>query len=596
MNFAGDYADYDTLGFDPDNIIAPTSAASLFITQPREQVGEIEEKAVDDIQEEAQWQPADADSGAPFMAQTRAFSETPQMVSLTISNGQPFLDLKSARSERTSMPMESKSFVYSKGWSLPDPYPDPETSRPNPYLGRHPEPETEPGPRPEPEIGPDPRPEPETGPGPRPEPEVCPVPGWGTTVDPPSRPEPETKKPPIILPVILEDAKIQEMRTHLQTAISLEQKTIPLYLYAAYSLKSPGPAMWNILRVVSQEMLHMGLAGNILCSIGGYPALYRDPKLQMGEHFIPEYPTSLLYQEIRLNLRAANKGNIRTFMELERPDPMVVPSGQSIVMPSKDLFDDYGSIGAFYHSIAQGLQWLDLRYDNLFIEANVSKQLNSQDGSWYDDDMISVKDVATAMKAIETIVEQGEGSPKVITPEPPKGSLDPPAIAGVRSHFEVFEGLYNGPKLDCYDVLENPKTKDYVGDPMHPVLLASDAVYCYLLLTLEKLWTEGNPQRRRQYITKNLQHLMMDILRPIAKLLVTKVVTTSLNPIDVTKKKHFGPPFNFYDFGLTEPPFKQLKVLMTNAVTAAPELRPVKDTVDGLMDIGPLNPVRPRKS
>ncbi|KAF7985129.1 hypothetical protein HWV62_9051 [Athelia sp. TMB] len=524
MNFAGDYADFDTLGFNPDHIVAPRSLASLIAAQEeREAEAKAQENAAEATQEEAEEEAEEPQIGAPPPAQISAFDLQPQAMMPTISGSH------SAFGASTGMSLDLNAGLSSFK-SSPDLWS-------NNAFG-----------------------------------------GGGI--------------PKRTVEIMSRDLdKIKEMRAHLQTAISLEQKTIPLYLYAAYSIKNPGPAMWNILR-------------NILCSIGGYPGLYRNPAVQKGEQFVPEYPTSLLYQEIRLNLRAANKGNIRTFMELERPDPTVIPAGQSIVMPSKDLFDDYGSIGAFYYAISQGQGHIYSDKDQskkLFIKANIAKQLNSQDGSWYDDDMISVEDIDSALQAIATIVEQGEGSPKVITPEPPKGSLDPPAIAGVRSHFEVFEGLYNGPKVDCYDVLENPKTKDYIDDPMYPVLLASDAVYCYLLLTLEKLWTEDDPKRRRQFITKNLQHLMMDIMRPMAKLLVTKVVTRSRNPVDIEKhlnQKHFGPPFNFYDFynapaGVA--PFQQLKNLMAEAVAAAPELKQAQDTVNGLMDIGPLNPVRAAK-
>ena len=40
---------------------------------------------------------------------------------------------------------------------------------------------------------------------------------------------------------------VTTLREHLQAAVSLELKTIPLYLYAAYSIKKPGPASWSIM-------------------------------------------------------------------------------------------------------------------------------------------------------------------------------------------------------------------------------------------------------------------------------------------------------------------------------------------------------------
>jgi len=43
------------------------------------------------------------------------------------------------------------------------------------------------------------------------------------------------------------DQEINDMQRHLQSAVSLELKTIPLYLYAAYSIITYGPASQSIL-------------------------------------------------------------------------------------------------------------------------------------------------------------------------------------------------------------------------------------------------------------------------------------------------------------------------------------------------------------
>ncbi|KAG8772122.1 hypothetical protein FRC19_001584 [Serendipita sp. 401] len=51
------------------------------------------------------------------------------------------------------------------------------------------------------------------------------------------------------------------LKNHLQAAVQLELMTIPAYLYAAYSVKSPLDVKRSILKVVKEEMLHLGLAG-----------------------------------------------------------------------------------------------------------------------------------------------------------------------------------------------------------------------------------------------------------------------------------------------------------------------------------------------
>ena len=59
----------------------------------------------------------------------------------------------------------------------------------------------------------------------------------------------------------------------LQHAIQLEFSTIPPYLCAMWSIQSEGDAVSGIIEsVVMQEMLHMGLACNMLVGIGGQPA------------------------------------------------------------------------------------------------------------------------------------------------------------------------------------------------------------------------------------------------------------------------------------------------------------------------------------
>jgi len=46
---------------------------------------------------------------------------------------------------------------------------------------------------------------------------------------------------------VLADVALSNLKQHLQAAVSLELKTIPLYLYASYSIKQRGPAKGAIL-------------------------------------------------------------------------------------------------------------------------------------------------------------------------------------------------------------------------------------------------------------------------------------------------------------------------------------------------------------
>jgi len=129
----------------------------------------------------------------------------------------------------------------------------------------------------------------------------------------------------------------KRLRQHLQSAIAVELSTIPLYLFAQYTVKVPqkyandpryvDPVVSAVKSeeidlslyphtylklcagVVTEEMLHLSLAGNILKAIGGEPKLY-DPDV------IPVYPGRMLHRvpKLTLWLREMTKKNLDTFI------------------------------------------------------------------------------------------------------------------------------------------------------------------------------------------------------------------------------------------------------------------------------------------
>lgn len=72
--------------------------------------------------------------------------------------------------------------------------------------------------------------------------------------------------------------------------------TIPPYLYALYSLKDKkGSAYGMLASIAVEEMLHAGLAANMLTAINGIAAFY-DPKA------MPLYPLDVPFLGMRLEL------------------------------------------------------------------------------------------------------------------------------------------------------------------------------------------------------------------------------------------------------------------------------------------------------
>lgn len=75
-----------------------------------------------------------------------------------------------------------------------------------------------------------------------------------------------------LMRVPAEEHDINWLREGLQAAVELEFATIPVYLCGMWSIEEQsGPTFDRINSVVIEEMLHMGLACNMLTTFGGTP-------------------------------------------------------------------------------------------------------------------------------------------------------------------------------------------------------------------------------------------------------------------------------------------------------------------------------------
>jgi len=407
---------------------------------------------------------------------------------------------------------------------------------------------------------------------------------------------PEAKKPqrgPRALPKPdSPDQPIQSVPslcTHLQTAMAIELATIPLYLFGMYSIKIPDqyandpryydPVIAAIRSVVSEEMLHLSLAGNILLAVGGTPKLY-------DVDYIPSYPMLMpgRVPKLWLQLRKANKANLQTFLDVEkREKPNAKPEP-----------DKYETLGQFYDAIKQGLIYLNDEFDDLFNTHTASYQFSP--GLGYQARVrdaggsIVVTDLKSALLAIDTIVIQGEGSP---------GPFDDPDKVE-KDHYDVFLDLMNGETAwDVYPVVENPVTSDYwkLDKRIYQVSLTFDAAYCYLLRTIETLWHVKKDDARHKLVLGNMYGIMMGVLAPLAKFLVSQ-------PIGQNGQRA-APCFGYYEFRKQEPELKQVQDEMQAAINAylavteetsdevavhdfggmLETLLPIQTTINGLVDL-----------
>ncbi len=209
---------------------------------------------------------------------------------------------------------------------------------------------------------------------------------------------------------------VEQLKQYLQLAIHLEHFTIPLYLTALWSLRAGGTtkAQQDILRgIVLEEMLHMGLAANLLVSIGGKPAI-SDPD------GVPRYPDFLpgIYIAEPFALEAFSRPQIERFLKIEWPEYGPIVSLRAFGIPGVK----FPTIGDFYDAIDSALTNLPLTFD-------AAGQRATYIGS---NELFVIRNRADARRAVKLIKEQGEGT------DVSQGATD---VGGELAHFYKFEQI-----------------------------------------------------------------------------------------------------------------------------------------------------------
>ena len=228
------------------------------------------------------------------------------------------------------------------------------------------------------------------------------------------------------------------MRNHLRQAAELELSTIPLYLYAAYSIQTQGTYQWaagmsafrTIRSVVIEEMLHLCLVRNLLTAIGG-----GDDFRLYDEAVMPTYPSPMLHRvpTLMLQLEPCTTDLMsNVFMPLELPAKPAAPAQG----------EQYSTIGQFYDAIVLGFEtlsgpelWQDPRPDLQY-----NRAYWNQDGGGKP---LVVTDLPSALGAITTIVEQGEGAAPG-DDEVPMNPADPSFGFEELSHYAKFQRIAAG--------------------------------------------------------------------------------------------------------------------------------------------------------
>ena len=246
-------------------------------------------------------------------------------------------------------------------------------------------------------------------------------------------------------------------------AAELEHGIMCQYLFAAFSLKQAAAeglsdtevaaaARWRkqVSHVATQEMLHLALVHNLLSAVGAAPHLARPNLPQPAAH----YPAG-----VQLALLPFGEQALRHFMFLERPEGMALEDADGLAamglaapaMNERDIVprgQDFATVGHLYRSIEAGLDRLSAKHgeDWLFV-GPPREQATPAHFGW--PELVQVTDLASARRAIEEILEQGEG---------PRGHWRD-------AHFGQFVAI-----LDEYQQL---RAGNQGFDPVRPVLAAN---------------------------------------------------------------------------------------------------------------------------
>ena len=442
----------------------------------------------------------------------------------------------------------------------------------------------------------------------------------------------------------------------IQQAIEIEIATIPVYLYTYYSItrvpdqdaisgalvqELTGKGMSlpeansvaldlsaqimvyankagaSIMSVVMEEMLHMALSSNLKQALIGAPNLTgRSPST---------YPTMLPGHEPEFNIDLApfSLNQLMTFLKIESPKPLTKPVQALKAIP-------YTTIGEFYGMIKACIDENELTYnterpqlipgqryyspnmiDTVFYDKQHKPQYVDADDSG---DLVQVVDRASADKAIDQIVEQGEGNEDA-TPLNPDGSVNCGEIVKADyddpdreelSHFEKFAQIYceyntlseqftsygldsDISKYFVVNLPTNPSTAKYpqaAGYPAGTIQAVStllSAIYTYIFVMTEACYKkEAGNNTQYEIFMFGIHKSMIFILDAICGDI--KGLSYFLNG----QTYNAAPTFENYPFGLLSSPKSQLIGLYNDAVALYPTISYLGPRINDLPDV-PLN-------
>jgi Ferritin-like len=323
------------------------------------------------------------------------------------------------------------------------------------------------------------------------------------------------------------------LKKSLQVAVELELATLPVYLSGMWSIKSQSGEVFRLIdSVVREEMLHLGLACNML------KALKVSPKLRDR---VPDYPGHLpggVRDDLCVYLAGLSIESAKMYMDIERPEH---PLAQRTGAPH--------TIGDFYDAILHAFQTVQLHLSpdgqvklNLRVESTGSVENPGDDGSFVRESFDKLTTIDGVEAAIKTIKDQGEG-----TATTPDALLD--SSHSDLAHFYRFGEIFHGKRLkqvdggfdfkgdpvplpDCWPVAKVPPG----GYPDRPDVQDFNQVFTAVVAGLEEAW-KGEDSQENQRKLGTAVGAMGHLAAKAQAIMKNRLVPDDPN------SQHYGPDF-----------------------------------------------------
>lgn len=329
------------------------------------------------------------------------------------------------------------------------------------------------------------------------------------------------------------------LKDSLQQAVLLELATLPPYLCGLWSIDDPGPderVRQALHTIVFDEMSHLGIACNLLTTVGGAPRL-------ADARTVPAYPGPLpggVRPGLTVFLSGLTKESLDLYARIEEPDEPLVRSTA-----------EHTSIGAFYTAILTAFR----SHPELITGARQVTRNMAHHGAG--NTLVALGTLGAVESAIAVIKEQGEGTSA--SPGNPH-----PNAEDELAHYYAFREIHHGHELE--KVSENPEKWDFTGPaipmphtlPMGvvpsggwpregpsapgPETLARldevNAAYSAMLRSLEQAWRQDVPAQATALL-KDAVRKMRELEEPALALMGT--------PLPDGSGRTYGPEFRYVD-------------------------------------------------